>query len=787
MPKQEPGRPFGRPNSQRPSAEADPETAATAASEPSGSRLTGSQRTGSQLTGSATASESPASVEPSAPQGEHTYRPASVASAAAGRPLKKKAAKKTVKAPKKAPAAKGTTKKSAKKAAKPASAAGSSAAEPSAPAKKKAVKKARAKTGAEKTEKTPGRKTAKKGAKAATKKGAKRTSADSVSPDVAPTGAPSGTGPTAGLMSGPMSGPAEAPVEGRPAPAAELVVGDAARSAGAHALETGARSAAEAPVVERIVERKAPAKSLSETLADAPFGLDEAGVRSVEELESEAADEAADSVAAAFERAAGLDEIAAQDEAAEDEPAEDAEDEEPAAPAPPPFSEPLPPEEDTGPITEETSEFAKYGLKRELVRACLAAGFKRPSEIQRRVIPLALAGKDVLGQSKTGSGKTASFLLPILHTIDVSRPGIQALILVPTRELAQQVNEEVRKLSRFAPVKSLAIVGGRRMRAQLDELRRNPKLVVGTPGRILDHLSRGTLDLSHIGIAVLDEVDRMLDIGFRDDIRQILKSIRSARHQTIFVSATISEEIAKLAGQYMHEPEKVYLAPDDLTVDKIEQFYCPVERHDKYRLMKLLLAAEKPERCIIFCATKRMADDLAERMSRNGLNAVEIHGDLQQNQREKVIARFRKGDIRYLVATDLASRGLDIPEVTHIINYDIPGDPEVYVHRIGRTARMGATGKAITFVTREEGPQLTQIEMLINKEVPALKVEGFVATIKEPVEKPAEAPAAPPPVSRFRLPVFANDEALVQAGAVPPKAPVKTLGSKFQPSRKRRR
>jgi ATP-dependent RNA helicase DeaD len=752
MPNQEPGRPFGRPNSQHPSADAEPETAATAASE-----------LRQQRNGSATASDSPASVEPAAPQGDHTSRPASVASAAAGRPLKKKAAKKTVKAPTKAPATKGTTKKSTKKAAKPGSAAGSSAVEPSAPAKKKAVKKARAKTGAEKT---PGRKTAKKGAKAATKKAAKRSPADSASPM---------TGP----MAGPMAGPAEAPVEVRPAPAAELVVGDAARSAGAHAPESG-----DARIVERESPAKAQVKSLSETLADAALGLDEAGVRSVEELESEAADEGADSVAAAFERAAGLDEIAAQDEAAEDE---EPADEEPLAPAPPPFSEALPPEEDTGPVTEETSEFAKYGLKRDLVRACLAAGFKRPSEIQRRVIPLALAGKDVLGQSKTGSGKTASFLLPILHAIDVSRPGIQALILVPTRELAQQVNEEVRKLSRFAPVKSLAIVGGRRMRSQLDELRRNPKLVVGTPGRILDHLSRGTLDLSHIGFAVLDEVDRMLDIGFRDDIRQILKSIRSARHQTIFVSATISDEIAKLAGQYMHEPEKVYLAPDDLTVDKIEQFYCPVERHDKYRLMKLLLAAEKPERCIIFCATKRMADDLAERMSRNGLNAVEIHGDLQQNQREKVIARFRKGDIRYLVATDLASRGLDIPEVTHIINYDIPADPEVYVHRIGRTARMGATGKAITFVTREEGPQLTQIEMLINKEVPALKVEGFVATIKQPVEKPAESPAAPRPVSRFRLPVFANDEALVQAGAVPPKAPVKTLGSKFQPSRKRRR
>jgi ATP-dependent RNA helicase DeaD len=434
------------------------------------------------------------------------------------------------------------------------------------------------------------------------------------------------------------------------------------------------------------------------------------------------------------------------------------------------------------PIPPPDAGFDAYALSPELLKACEAAGFKTPSEIQRRLIPLALAGRDVLGQSKTGSGKTAAFLLPILQQLKPDAV-VQALILVPTRELCLQVQQECAKLTKFAPVKTAAILGGHAMGKQLDDLRRGAKLVVGTPGRILDHLSRGTLRLHDIGFVVLDEVDRMLDIGFRDDIRRILGRVQGP-HQTVFVSATISDEIGRLAAKYMRRPERVFLAPDDLTVPQVEQLYVSVGRHDKYRLLKMLLRHEQPKAAIIFCATKRMADMLAEKMDRDGLNAAEIHGDLEQRRREAVLGKFRRGQVTYLVATDLASRGLDIPEVSHIINYDVPQDVEGYVHRIGRTARMGATGKAVTLATREEGSQLTDIEKFVNKLLHPFEVPGFVAS---PAPPPREQPvqvARPPAISRFKQTVFWDTES--PAGPVI-KAPAKTLGAKFPPARKRRR
>jgi ATP-dependent RNA helicase DeaD len=436
------------------------------------------------------------------------------------------------------------------------------------------------------------------------------------------------------------------------------------------------------------------------------------------------------------------------------------------------------------PVPPPEAGFDDFGLRPELVQACAAAGFVQPSEIQRRLMPLALAGRDVLGQSKTGSGKTAAFMLPVLHRL-TDEPTVQALVLVPTRELCLQVQTETAKLSKFAPVKTAAILGGHAMRGQLDDLRRGARIVIGTPGRILDHLSRGTLRLHDIRFAILDEVDRMLDIGFRDDIRRILGRIQGP-HQTVFVSATISDEIARLAARYMRDPEKVFLAPDDLTVPEVEQRYVSVERHDKYRLLKAMLKVEQPRAAIIFCATKRMADLLAEKMDRDGLNAAEIHGDLEQRRREAVLGKFRKGTVTYLVATDLASRGLDIPEVSHIINYDVPADVEGYVHRIGRTARMGAKGKAITLATREEGPQLTEIEKFVNKLLHPMEVPGFQPSPPPPDRaRPVEAAPKPPPVSRFKRTVFWTTVPTGISGPV--KAPVKTLGAKFPPHRKRRR
>ncbi len=424
--------------------------------------------------------------------------------------------------------------------------------------------------------------------------------------------------------------------------------------------------------------------------------------------------------------------------------------------------------------------FAELGIETALLKGLQKAEFKEPSDIQREVIPHFLSGSDVLGQARTGTGKTAAFGLPMMQMVDPSGK-LQGVILVPTRELATQVTAEMRRLGEFTDVHIVPVYGGQAIKHQVKMLGRKTHIIVATPGRMLDMLGRGIVDFSHIRFAVLDEVDRMLDIGFIDDIRKTLSQIRNA-HQTVFVSATLDDDVKRLANQFLHDPVEVNVSRDELTVEHVEQGYCSVDPWDKFRLLKIVLNKEDPSLVIIFTNTKHAARKLAKKLHAIDVSVKEIHGDLVQKKREQVMDRFRRHAIKVLVATDLASRGIDVNNISHIINYDLPLDPEVYVHRIGRTARMGAFGRAITFVTREEGERLTEIEKLINREVVPMSYDGFVPR-PPPDDLP---PPAEPPESRYNQTLAAPSQSTFGQVDLPDAAPAKTLGSKFRTRRKRR-
>lgn len=433
---------------------------------------------------------------------------------------------------------------------------------------------------------------------------------------------------------------------------------------------------------------------------------------------------------------------------------------------------------------QKAAAFAALGLETPILRSLVKIGFVEPSDIQKQLIPLVLAGRDVLGQARTGTGKTAAFGLPILQQIEPDQ-GLQFLVLVPTRELAVQVAAELRRYAEATPLRIVPIYGGQKIKAQLHLLGRKPCVVVGTPGRVMDMMERKALHFDHIRFVVLDEVDRMLDIGFRDDIRRILGDVR-AKHQTVLVSATLNDEIKRIAARYMTDPVEVNVSRDEVTVEEIDQVYMSVDPWDKFRLLTMVLEREKPKLAIVFCNTKHAVDKVASRLHDAGIDATEIHGDLVQRKREKVMERFRKHNLQVLVATDLAARGIDVRGITHIINYDIPDDPDAYVHRIGRTARMGSFGKAILFVTREQGKQITEIEKLINKIIPRDEVEGFVPREGRPdyVRGPASGPR-----TTFSAPVAAGAGSAglsAPVAASPTSGRVRNLGGRFKPSRRRR-
>ncbi len=366
--------------------------------------------------------------------------------------------------------------------------------------------------------------------------------------------------------------------------------------------------------------------------------------------------------------------------------------------------------------------FKALGVETPVLKALQAMEYETPSPIQAELIPHVLSGRDVLGQARTGTGKTASFGIPIVQQVD-PQGRMQALILTPTRELAAQVLGEIRRLAKFTELHAVPVYGGTKIAAQIRDLGRKPHIAVGTPGRVMDMMQRNVLNLDDVRFIVLDEVDRMLDIGFREDIRRILGDIKH-EHQTVFVSATLEGEVSRLAKRFMKDPVELNVSKDEITVTDIAQSYLVVEPQKKISTITKILKNEGPKLAIVFTRTKHGARKLAKQLHANGFTAKEIHGDLVQQKRERVMERFRKHHIPLLVATDLAARGIDVQGITHIINFDIPEDPEVYVHRIGRTARMGAKGIAISLVTPEQGPILTKIEMLINKEIQRYDLDG---------------------------------------------------------------
>ena len=371
------------------------------------------------------------------------------------------------------------------------------------------------------------------------------------------------------------------------------------------------------------------------------------------------------------------------------------------------------------------------------------AAYLEPTPVQAGIIPHALRGVDVLGQARTGTGKTAAFAIPILERLKHGRKGAapQAVVLVPTRELAVQVRDEFEKLAHGRRASCVPIYGGKPIRGQIANLQRGADVVIGTPGRVLDHIGRGSLDLRSIQIVVLDEADRMLDIGFRPDIEKILRRCPKER-QTLLLSATVAPPVERLARTYMREPEVMDFSPKSMAVETIDQYYFTVDQERKFDLLVHLLKRDEPEQAIVFCRTKRGTERIHRRLSKHFPATDMMHGDMVQSARDRVMKKFRAGEVRILVATDVVGRGIDVTSISHIINYDIPQSSDDYVHRVGRTGRMGREGIAYTFVTTEEGSELTRIEILINRLLKRDEIPGFaaVATVAPLVESVAAVP-----------------------------------------------
>ena len=443
--------------------------------------------------------------------------------------------------------------------------------------------------------------------------------------------------------------------------------------------------------------------------------------------------------------------------------------------------------------------FADLGVRSSVLKGIDAMGFVNPTKVQAAILPPFLAGKDVLGQAKTGSGKTAAFGIPVINNASRDLP-FQTLILCPTRELAIQLSREINELAHFTPISAVPVYGGQAINTQAARLAKNPEIVVATPGRYMDMVDRGCLHMDNIKFVVLDEVDRMLDIGFREDIRKILGRIKTER-QTLFVSATLSDEIERLARTHMKsDAEKIVTVAGSLTVSMVEQHYLSVSPWDKRSLLLHLLRREKPALTLVFCRTKATVDKLAQYLCDKGVDAHAIHGDMYQGKRNAVMNKLRDGELGVLVASDLAARGLDVDGISHVVNYDLPEDPEVYIHRIGRTARAGREGVAWSLVTEEQGPLLTAIEQLANTEIPLMDYPDFKPgpiperILAEKAREAADAEAMRKP-SRFeeaQAPAAAMKDAKVDVekdakkfpgGIVPLKMPGKRIRGRVRTHR----
>jgi ATP-dependent RNA helicase DeaD len=386
--------------------------------------------------------------------------------------------------------------------------------------------------------------------------------------------------------------------------------------------------------------------------------------------------------------------------------------------------------------------FADLGVSPEILKSIADLGFEEASPIQAAAIPVLLEGHDVVGQSQTGSGKTAAFAIPAIELCQATNKSVQVLILCPTRELATQVAEEVHKLSAHKRgIHAVPIYGGASYERQFFELKKGVQIVIGTPGRLMDHMDRGTLDLSHVKMVILDEADRMLDMGFRDDIEKILQSTPDER-QTVFFSATVSKQIRDLIERHSHEPKSVKIEQKELTVPTIDQWFYEVPQRMKSEALLRLVDFHGFKLGIIFCNTQRMVDELADSLIAQGFSADRLHGGIAQAQRTRVMNKFKKAEFEFLVATDVAARGIDVDELELVVNYDLPYDAEDYVHRIGRTGRAGRKGMAVTFVSGRDIYKLQFIERFTKtkirrgtlptaNEVEERRVEGHLEKIRE--------------------------------------------------------
>jgi ATP-dependent RNA helicase RhlE len=387
--------------------------------------------------------------------------------------------------------------------------------------------------------------------------------------------------------------------------------------------------------------------------------------------------------------------------------------------------------------------FTNFGLSDPLLRGILATGYTAPTEIQSQAIPAAVEGRDVIGCAQTGTGKTAAFVLPILdrlsHEPTPKKRIVRSLILTPTRELALQIENAIQGYGRFVDLRSLAVYGGVKIRGQLNVLKRGVDIVVATPGRLMDHMERGTIDLRHIEVLVLDEADRMLDMGFINDVKKIVRALPAKKRQTMLFSATISKDVKKLAAEMQKSPKMIQIGQPRNPIETITQHIYPVRKEQKMDLLIHMLGVSQMYSVLVFSRTKHGADKISRRLKRAGIVSVAIHSGRTQGQRLQAMDGFKRGKFQVMVATDIAARGINIEGISHVINYDVPAYAEDYVHRIGRTGRAEALGDAITFVSYDEQKYLRKIENFIGRELETEKCEGFTYTKSDSLQpKPAE-------------------------------------------------
>jgi len=375
--------------------------------------------------------------------------------------------------------------------------------------------------------------------------------------------------------------------------------------------------------------------------------------------------------------------------------------------------------------------FESLGLRAELLRAVSEHGYTTPTPIQQQAIPPVLEGRDLMGGAQTGTGKTAGFTLPLLQRLmeeqvqnDHQKHIIRALVLTPTRELAAQVGESVETYAKYLPLKSTVVFGGVKINRQIERIRRGVDILVATPGRLLDHVSQGTVDLSNVDILVLDEADRMLDMGFIVDIRKVLKLLPKKK-QTLLFSATFSNDIKKLANGLMNNPALIEVTRHNTACETVKQVVHPVDKNRKRELLSWLIGSNNWHQVLVFTRTKHGANRLTDQLNKDGITAAAIHGNKSQGARTKALANFKENKTRVLVATDIAARGLDINQLPHVVNFELPNIAEDYVHRIGRTGRAGNTGEALSLVCIDEHDYLKGIEKLLKKSIPKLVLEGY--------------------------------------------------------------